>query len=81
VISRPHEECARIRGHIEAYIDGDLDAVECGPIERHCAQCEACAAVVRSLRQAIGLCRDVGRAPLPESVSRRAREQIKQLLA
>ena len=73
-------ECAAVRDQIERYVDGELDAVQCDAIERHCAACEVCAALVRHVQDTIGLCRDVGRAPLPESVSSRAREQVKRLL-
>ena len=74
-------ECAAVRDQIERYVDGELDAVQCDAIERHCASCEACAALVRQVRDTIGLCREVGRAPLPEPVRSRAREQVKRLLA
>ena len=77
----PQETCAPVLAQIQAFVDGDLDAGACARIERHCAQCSSCAALVRGLRQTIGLCRDVGRAPLPDQVSRRAREQVKRLLA
>jgi anti-sigma factor RsiW len=65
---------------IQAYVDGELPAVECSGIEQHCATCEPCAALVQGLRQTIGVCREAGRAPLPESVRARAREQVKRLL-
>jgi anti-sigma factor RsiW len=70
-----------VLGQIQAYVDGELDAVECDAIDRHCLGCEACSAVVRGLRQTIGLCRELGRAPLPEPVRDRACEQMKRLLA
>ena len=73
-------ECARVLAEIEAFVDGALDSVECDDIERHCEGCDPCAAIVRGVRQTIGLCREVGRAPLPESVSDRARAQVKRLL-
>lgn len=73
-------DCAAVRAQIEHYVDGELAAVECDSIERHCAGCEPCAALVRQVRDTIGLCRDVGRAPLPESIRARARDQVKRLL-
>jgi len=69
-----------MRAEIEAYIDGELDAVECTAIERHCADCAVCAELVRGLRQTIGLCRDAGHAPLPRAISERAREHVKRLM-
>ena len=73
-------DCAAVREQIERYVDRDLEAVECDAIERHCADCAPCAALVRRVRETIGLCRDVGHAPLPEPVRARAREQVKRLL-
>jgi anti-sigma factor RsiW len=73
-------DCAAVRDQIERYVDRELDAVECDAIERHCADCPPCAALVSRVRATIGLCRDVGHAPLPESVRARARDQVKWLL-
>lgn len=78
--SRVHDECSRVLTRIQGYVDGELDTLECDVIERHCAGCETCGAVVRGLRETIGLCREVGRAPLPEAVTDRARAQVKRLL-
>lgn len=72
--------CADVLAQIQGYVDGELDAVECSAIERHCDGCPSCAIVVRGLRDTIGLCREVGRAPLPPGVSARARAQVKRLL-
>lgn len=73
--------CERVLAEIEAYIDGELDAVSCDAIERHCAGCPSCARVTRGLQKTVGLCQEAGRAPLPAPVRDRAREQMKRLLA
>ena len=73
-------DCTALLASISAYIDGELDRVECAAIERHCVGCPRCAAFVGGLRHTIGLCRDVGTAPLPEPVRDRARESIRRLL-
>jgi Putative zinc-finger len=73
--------CADVVRQIQAFVDGELDGVECDTIERHCESCAACAHIVRGLQRTIGLCREVGRAPLPDAISERAREQVKRLLA
>ena len=72
--------CAAVRDQIERYVDRELEAVACDAIEQHCAECGSCAALVHRVRDTIGLCRDVGHAPLPEPVRARAREQVKRLL-
>jgi len=74
-------ECRTLMARISAYLDGELEGVECAAIDAHCAGCPGCAAFVSGLRETIGLCRDVGKAPLPDSVRRRARESVRRLLA
>jgi len=73
-------DCTALMASISAYLDGELEGVECAAIERHCAACPRCAALVEGLRHTIGLCRDVGTAPLPEPVRARARERVRRLL-
>jgi len=73
-------DCTALATSISAYLDGELQGVECNAIERHCAACPRCAAVVEGLRHTIGLCRGVGIASLPESVRERARENVRRLL-
>lgn len=74
------DRCAAILANISAFLDGDLDQTMCAAIEAHCAECQRCAPIVEGLRQTIGLCRDAGAAPLPESVRARAREAVSRLL-
>jgi anti-sigma factor RsiW len=70
-----------MRATISAYLDGELDAVGCQAIEGHCRDCARCATLVEDLRETIGLCREAGRLPLPESVRERARASMAELLA
>jgi anti-sigma factor RsiW len=74
-------DCAAVHVQIERYVDRELDAVECDAIEGHCATCAPCATLVRRVRDTIGLCREVGHAPLPDPVRARAHHQVKRLLA
>lgn len=75
-----NEECRAILAEISSYLDGDLNRTVCDVIERHCAQCAECAAVVKDLRETVGLCRQAGSMPLPESVRARARASVEKLL-
>lgn len=77
---RPTGTCEAVQGQIQAYVDGELDAVECAPIEEHCRSCRPCAVLVQGLRQTIDLCRDAGHAPLPEAIRERARHRMRELL-
>ncbi len=74
------DACTATMARIDAALDGDLDAAECRAIDAHCQTCAACATLVGGLRQTVGLCRDVGAAPLPEDVRRRAQSQVRRLL-
>ena len=73
-------ECHDILASISAYLDGDLNATACDAIERHCHNCSRCASLVRGLQKTVGLCRQAGSAPLPESVRQRARDSVRRLL-
>lgn len=74
------ETCRHTFAEVEAYLDGDLDQDACRRLEEHAARCSVCADTVQRLRRTIGICRDAGRAPLPESVRQRARDAVRRLL-
>ncbi len=74
-------DCQTILAGISAYLDGELDTTACDAIERHCQECPRCAALVTGLRDTVGLCRQAGSVPLPESVRQRARASVRRLLA
>ena len=74
-------ECAAALASISAYLDGELDAVACQVIERHCRDCGSCTTLIEGLRETIGLCREAGSLPLPETVRQRAKASIERLLA
>lgn len=73
-------DCAAVLRTISAYLDGELDAARCDEIERHCASCAECAAVVAGLRSTIGLCRGAAAVELPDDVRRKAQESVRALL-
>lgn len=79
-MSEPLNTCEDVLANISRYLDGELDTTACDAIEQHCLQCASCAALVNSLRQTIGLCREAGSTPLPDAVRQRARESVRQLL-
>jgi anti-sigma factor RsiW len=79
-MSRDDLECRAVLSRISAYLDGELDAADCNAIDAHCAACPRCRAVVSGLRDTIGLCRQAGTAPLPDTVRARAIASIRHLL-
>lgn len=79
-MSAPTEACKQVLANISGYLDGELETTACDAIERHCQECASCAALVRSLRETVGLCRQTATAPLPEAVRQRALESVRRLL-
>ena len=72
--------CKEILSGISAYLDGELGTAACDAIERHCQHCPSCARGVEGLRETVGLCRQAGLVPLPETVRHRARDRMRLLL-
>jgi anti-sigma factor RsiW len=79
-MSAPANACKEVLANISGYLDGELETTACDAIERHCRECPECAALVSGLRQTLGLCRQAGTMPLPDTVRQRARERVRQLL-
>ena len=79
-MSAPPNTCKEVLSHISGYLDGELDAMACDAIDRHCLECASCAALVNGLRETVGLCRQAATAPLPDAVRQRARESVRRLL-
>jgi anti-sigma factor RsiW len=74
------EECRQVLASVSAYLDGDLGTTACESIERHGRVCARCAQLIAGLRETVGLCRQAGSRPVPETVRRRARAQVQRLL-
>jgi anti-sigma factor RsiW len=79
-MSVPPKTCKEVLTSISGYLDGELDSTACDAIERHCQECASCVALVNSLRETVGLCRQAATVPLPDAVRQRARESVRQLL-
>jgi anti-sigma factor RsiW len=79
-MSNPANTCKEVLANISSYLDGELDTTACDAIERHCLGCPRCAALVNGLRETVGLCREAGTMPLPDTVRQRARESVRRLL-
>ncbi len=72
--------CREMLDRISAYLDGDLDERGCDDVRRHCRDCADCSGLLANLERTIGLCREAGARPLPESVRAQARAHVRQLL-
>ena len=72
--------CNLLVEQLSAFLDDDLSPTACTRIRRHARTCARCAAVIEDLQETAGLCRRVGRQPLPAAVRARARARIRGLL-
>jgi RNA polymerase sigma-70 factor (ECF subfamily) len=63
---------------ISRFLEGDLDAAACARIKRHVEECGACVAACDALRDALIVCRDLGRARPPLEVARRVRAAMRE---
>jgi len=80
-MTTPLNTCQEVLANISGYLDGELETTACDAIERHCRECADCAALVKGLRQTVGLCRQAGTAPLPDAVRQRALDSVRRLLS
>lgn len=80
-MSAPSMNCKQVLANISGYLDGELDGPACDAIEQHRRLCPSCSALVESLRETVGLCRQAASVPLPAAVRERARESVRRLLA
>lgn len=74
-------DCRSLFAHLSEYLDGELPAVDCRRIERHCRGCPRCRSVIDSLQRTIALCRESGQQThVPSAVRARARARVARLL-
>lgn len=76
-----HRRCLELSHRISAYLDGELDDSERCAVEKHLAECLACACCTETLRRTVELCRHAAPQPLPEPFARRLDSLLAQLLA
>lgn len=79
--STPHNsKCIELFDKLSAYIDNELDINDCRSIEQHLSNCDACQSCLGTLKRTIALCRKSSTdAPMPENVSQRLKDLVKQL--
>lgn len=71
--------CAEIRDLLHAYLDGELDVVHHGEVERHLGACPACARAGESLRALQSALRaEAPRFAAPPHLQRRIRASLRQ---
>lgn len=57
--------CAEVRGHLEWFVGGDLDACSLAAVRSHLRDCQACRSVAGSLHRATCAVRALADAPHP----------------
>jgi predicted anti-sigma-YlaC factor YlaD len=81
-MTMPSDDCRPLFAYLSAYLDGELPAVDCRRLERHCRECRRCRTVIDGLRRTVALCRESGRQTrVPPAVRARARARIARLLS
>lgn len=59
--------CDGVRGHLSAFLDGELSAGELLRVEQHLRRCHGCADEVDALRQTVALLSSLGEVEVPAS--------------
>jgi hypothetical protein len=61
------DKCKQIFALLSDYVSSDITAGDCEEIERHMGGCPPCLQFLESVRQTVGLCRELepGRRPPP----------------
>jgi anti-sigma factor RsiW len=78
--SHTPEECRRLLGQLNEYVDGDLADDLCDVLESHLAGCADCRVVLDSLTKTITLYRGLREVPieLPDDVERRLLQRLRR---
>ncbi|MGE5176889.1 MAG: sigma-70 family RNA polymerase sigma factor [Hyphomicrobiales bacterium] len=61
--SRPREECPETALYFSRFLEGELTPALCARLSSHVAACPRCLRVCRSMRETLGACRRLRRAP------------------
>jgi len=72
----PGRDCPDTARLLSRYLEGEIDAAVCARMEKHVLGCPSCGAACRTLRAALGECRNWGDAPVP----REAREIVRRAI-
>ena len=75
-----HEDCKKYFERISEYLDGELDGSLCEKIDRHLRDCPECRDCLDSLKETIGLCKNMPHEQVPPEVRKRLRETLKSYL-
>ncbi|HOP06184.1 MAG TPA: zf-HC2 domain-containing protein [candidate division Zixibacteria bacterium] len=70
--------CPDYINELNDYLDGAIDPELCAEIEAHIGQCNNCRIMVDSMRQTVRLCREGTPEELPEKLSARLNDLLRQ---
>jgi len=73
------ENCLAIFEKLSEYIDQELDTMACAEIQQHLDDCQCCHVCLETLKRTVALCREVKPDPVPEALSSRLRELIRNM--
>jgi anti-sigma factor RsiW len=72
--------CEEVRAELSSLADDEVPAEARRELERHLAECRACEVLYDSTRKTIRIVTDAGAFALPEGVSKRLLERIREAL-
>lgn len=70
--------CPDYISDLNDYLDGAIDPELCAEIEAHIGQCNNCRIMVDSMRQTVKLCREGVPEELPDKLSSRLNDLLRQ---
>ena len=73
------ENCLAIFEKLSEYVDHELDGITCEEIEQHLNDCQCCNACLETLKRTVALCREMKPDPVPESLSSRLKEMLRNM--
>ena len=74
-----HKHCLEMFEKLSEYIDGELDHATCAAIKAHAENCVACFSCLETLKRTVALCNTSKEKPIPQELSRKLKDIIKNL--
>ena len=72
-----HEKCKALFASLSEYIDNELNDEQYNRIKNHLEGCQCCSTCLLTLEKTIGLCKKIGDEPVPQDLSERLRDLLR----
>ena len=74
-----HEDCLKLFEKLSEYIDDELAPATYNKIKKHVGECLRCKVCVESLKKSVELCRHLEKEPIPDSLSKKLADLVRQI--